>query len=104
MWFQLSVGAVHGSSYLRLLTRNLPTVHLQQPAANFCQARTVCRPALYSDASYSGKVICRQHLVPSSHAFHAIQQKSLLSLSAAVSAAGTADVVCGSNSYFIFIG
>jgi len=88
--FQFSTGTLRVPSYHRLLAHTR-TFHLRQHNANFCQAQVLARSVLYGDASCHGKVISRNHLVPS---VHLVQQKCLLSLSAAVSATSAADLVC----------
>jgi len=90
------------SSYHRLFARNILPCRLQQPSANYCQAVTVHRRSLYSDVSRSGQIISRHCLVPSSDMSHTLQQKSLLSVSAAVSAASTANVVQYANLHCLY--
>ena len=91
------------SSYHRLFARNQLPCRLRQPSANFCQAITIRKPALYGDASHGGKITSRHCLMPSSNTSHFSQQKSLLSRSAAVSATGSTNVVRYASVLVIFI-
>lgn len=81
------------SNCRQIASHSLFAVPLRPPTANFCQARTFCRTALYGDTlSCGGKALSRHHLMPACHTLQTIPQKRLLSVSAVVSAANAADL------------